>query len=347
MQVTLLLGCLIISTHAFTLLRTKALSLDEIRFNSTYRVDTTTNQFYSKHYRKLSAAKPGDVQYSLKDRTGEVFATLRLCCQNVHGWALLRSVCVAKEHRRQGLGLDLLELALNAHVKYHDNAAVYCFAETHLTPLYLKCGFQNSLSGFPKDMIHHFEKLKRRVTADNEGLECFQWSPLHVLLLQHDKEIFRKTGTGKLLYGSRHLNVRNLTWGGRANNKDVQTHLQEAQDENHVILWTGCSATTNASAYHPANSTFILLDGTWQEAQSMFRKIPELQQLPRLALRASTASNYTLRQDFGWRDRFSSENSETLLCTAEVGAELLDQVASNAIGACMLRERLHGLQRGT
>jgi DTW domain-containing protein YfiP len=119
--------------------------------------------------------------------------------------------------------------------------------------------------------------------------------------------------------------------------------LHQHQD-NLVILWTGGESNVTAVS-SSENTRFILLDGTWQEARSMFRKIPQLQQLPRLSLQASAPSVYTLRKDFGWKDRFSEHASDTLLCTSEVAAELLQQ-SGNDEGASLLRRRLQDLQNG-
>ena len=55
---------------------------------------------------------------------------------------------------------------------------------------------------------------------------------------------------------------------------------------------------------------FILLDGTWDEARKMFRKSPYLQNFPVLSLQPDQLSRYQLRR----------AQSETHLCTAEVGA---------------------------
>jgi DTW domain-containing protein YfiP len=59
---------------------------------------------------------------------------------------------------------------------------------------------------------------------------------------------------------------------------------------------------------------FILLDGTWDEARKMFRKSPYLQNFPVLSLQPEQLSRYKLRR----------AQSESHLCTAEVGALCLD-----------------------
>jgi DTW domain-containing protein YfiP len=67
---------------------------------------------------------------------------------------------------------------------------------------------------------------------------------------------------------------------------------------------------------------FILLDGTWDEARKMFRKSPYLQRFPVLSLLPEQLSRYTLRR----------AQSESHLCTAEVGALCLD-LSGDALAA--------------
>jgi DTW domain-containing protein YfiP len=76
----------------------------------------------------------------------------------------------------------------------------------------------------------------------------------------------------------------------------------------------------------------------------MFRKCSALHSLPRLSLLNTRTSSYVLRGDFGWREKFggggggggggrhsssaaraggNNEDEAELLCTAEVGGELL------------------------
>ena len=66
-----------------------------------------------------------------------------------------------------------------------------------------------------------------------------------------------------------------------------------------------------ASAQHPL---FILLDGTWDEARKMFRKIPYLDRFPVLSLSPSQHSRYRLRRS----------RRDDHFCTSEVAALCLD-----------------------
>ena len=335
--------CQLAFTHSFALHPVSTTyALDVIRFDETHRDDVHVNAFYRQmKYRKPPLAKFGDAQYTL--RRNVIAATVRLSADPDSGWMFLRSLCVDSAFRRQGLALYLLGLVLDDYSQTHpnNNAGIYCFLEPSLSQLYSKAGFWESTETLPKSIFHRWMKLKAR--AKTPDLRCFQWHPLNILLLQHSNECLRKTGTAHLLSGTRHLNVRKLVWSGRADNDAIQLVLNEYQDANVVLLWTGGEANLPTVPSGTLTTHFLLLDGTWQEAQRMFRKIPQLRDLQRLSLQASAPSVYFLRQNFGWRERFSHNEDQTLLCTAEVGAELLQRLGNEPC-ATQVRNRLIDFQ---
>jgi DTW domain-containing protein YfiP len=203
-------------------------------------------------------------------------------------------------------------------------------------------------------------------------------SGVYILLLQHANESRRKTATGWLLddelfqnamcigdsvrdngYSelSKYLNLKHWTWSGRGDNSLIEEQLGKL-GHRAVLLWTDAGGGDESSEnVHEAAKyvrredektsqyTYVILDGTWQEAKAMFRKIPGLWKLPRLSLStADTPSVYTLRKDYtGWRQRFSSGDGEDLLCTAEVAAALMDRTGDN-ISANEIRYRLNAFQ---
>jgi DTW domain-containing protein len=344
MLFNVILFCHIAATHSFALQPTsKAYTLDVVRFDETRRGDQEVNAFYKQmKYRKPPLAKVGDVQYTL--RGDFIAATVRLSADPASGWMFLRSLCVNFACRRQGLALYLLSLVLDDFSQTHNNnsmTGVYCFLEPSLSPLYVKAGFWESSETLPKSIFHRWMKLNARARA--QDLACFQWHAVIIILLQHSKECHRKTGTAHLLSGMRHLRVRTIVWSGRADNDAVQMVLNEYQSDKIVLLWTGSEMSVPPASPGSGATHFLLVDGTWQEAQSMFRKIPQLQGLQRLSLRASAPSMYTLRQNFGWKERFSDNCDSALLCTAEVGAELLHN-CGNENGAALVRSRLVDFQ---
>jgi DTW domain-containing protein YfiP len=127
-------------------------------------------------------------------------------------------------------------------------------------------------------------------------------------------------------------------------NEKIERHLEQIQ-QGAVLVWTG--GNTSAYSYTSTTTTppsFVILDGTWQEARSMFRKLTTLHQLPRFSISSQWSSTYTLRKDFtGWRDRFG-RSDENLLCTAEVVAALLDH-RGDTVGRDIIRNRLQEFQR--
>mmetsp|Transcript_21364 Transcript_21364/g.65036 ORF Transcript_21364/g.65036 Transcript_21364/m.65036 type:complete len:293 (+) Transcript_21364:240-1118(+) len=206
---------------------------------------------------------------------------------------------------------------------------------------------------------------------------------VRVVLLQHSRELHRLTATGPLLAHPRitsHLEVRMWTWSGRADNEHLQRRLEEIQP--FTLLWTdndaprvtsidalradgadtegvaqrgtrvvdeqesapgGRIAATVIDRILPSPMTYVLLDGTWQEARAIYRKGPSaLRRAQRLALAPNWPSRYTLRRDRGWRSRFSGsdDSGDGLLCTAECVAVLLENVIGDVHGAKLLLELL-------
>ena len=337
-------------------------------------------------------------------------------------------------------------MALQNHYQDAPHAPqVYCFANADLgSSLYLPLGFRRvdladaaatlHLKHPPISLQQQYKTVARRLSQRSGesnpwvDLECYVYhipdettienhrisssasvvSPVNVLILQHEKETSRKTGTAQLLLEhARHtkehenttevirgLNVTKVTWSGRIDTPKVERLLQanrhqqqqqqqnREQNNNMILLWTDGTADLSLVLREASNGdgdekngrskadeatrttvesssvTFIVIDATWQEAKTMFRKIPALWNLRRLSIRPTQASRYRLRQDYGWKKKFalcSSGNKNAdcrspandnedhtehaLLCTAEVVAELLQQTG-NIEGAAAVRRRL-------
>ena len=133
-----------------------------------------------------------------------------------------------------------------------------------------------------------------------------------MLLVQHSNEKRRATGTAPLLWHADvldHLSVEVIEWSGRADNERLQARLQ-GLGAGAALLWTdGPQAASHELRGGGAKglSTFVLLDGTWQEARRLYRKGPcLLRTMPRVALQPARASTYTLRGNHGWRRRFGA-----------------------------------------
>jgi DTW domain-containing protein YfiP len=190
---------------------------------------------------------------------------------------------------------------------------------------------------------------------------------LSVVLLTHANELARGTNTGNLLWQQQQLQpptavvgCTRWTWQGRKDNAAIARALLGVPCP--VLVWTEAphaSAAGNA-AHGQENGTlptYVILDGTWQEAKKMFRQGPDaLRTIPRIALKASFPSSYRLRQNFGYVGRFGttssgdddeddSSNSSgcNLLCTAEVVAALLE-LHGDESGSLDIRKRLDTFQ---
>ncbi|CAJ1961399.1 unnamed protein product [Cylindrotheca closterium] len=253
---------------------------------------------------------------------------------------------------------------------------------------------KSEMEAWPKWLIHSYNAMDEKWSRKTLGLFIKPIQKLdddsepgndhqvpaiiRVVLLQHGLEFAKATATGWLLDDklyfakkkeeredvlSTHVQVDRWVWNGRNDTDQIEDRLSLLQETTRpVLLWTGGSDETANSdfGFFATNGdpttpkTYIVLDGTWQQAKTMYRKIPALWTLPRLSLRNLPPSKYILRGDFsGWKDRFgatekwdderSSSNSETLLCTAEVVAALLDLHGDHA-GGTVVRWRLDSFQ---
>jgi len=106
----------------------------------------------------------------------------------------------------------------------------------------------------------------------------------------------------------------------------IQAQVDQGFDVRVVYTEGGVDASCS-SINNKRKTTFLLLDGTWQEAKTLYRRGPLLlRQLPRVALSPNFSSTYRLRGDYGWRNKFGDiETKKGLLCTAEAVACIFDE----------------------
>mmetsp|Transcript_3268 Transcript_3268/g.7242 ORF Transcript_3268/g.7242 Transcript_3268/m.7242 type:complete len:175 (+) Transcript_3268:52-576(+) len=152
-----------------------------------------------------------------------------------------------------------------------------------------------------------------------------------------------------------HLNLQlqRWIWTGREDASKIEEKINEVAKNRKVhLLWTDSigegpiSTDSNKPHSQPHPETYIILDGTWQQAKQIFRKTPALWKLRRVSLQSNVPpSKYVLRGDYsGWKERFSNDvNSKNLLCTAEVGAAVLDRCGDDCSGDT-IRTRLQNFQ---
>ncbi len=137
---------------------------------------------------------------------------------------------------------------------------------------------------------------------------------MQITLLTHSRELVKTTGTGpivkKVLSDKCHI----IEWQRKIPDKifasldPLKTALVYPIKE--TAKWP-ISELTDAQL--PNIEHFVILDGTWQEAQKMYHRSPYLHGLPHYAIRSQHRSEYQLRRN----------QKSVGLCTAEVVIEIL------------------------
>lgn len=359
-------------SFAFPALLARDYSLQRL-FSPEEQVSLDT--FYHDHFSSKKRVAPPppkekDEVYSLvNNQDNSTVAVVRLSPGREASYVFLRSLCVSRAYRRQGLALQLIQQAIDDYYARHaEMSGCFCFAESSLQQLYEQAGFSRVVdsTATPDWTWKSYEIIAKRMKRKHQDMQLFVKKlkgtelqtngAIDVILLQHSKERSRVTSTAPLLSDkeyvkrnetfqplSDHVNVEILSWSGRMDNEEIERRLDQVQGT--VLVWTGGNTAAEAFQSNSTTATpsFVILDGTWQEARTMFRKLPVLQQMPRFSIWPQWSSMYTLRKDFtGWRDRFGGSD-ENLLCTAEAVAALLDH-RGDIVGRDIVRHRLQEFQ---
>lgn len=150
-------------------------------------------------------------------------------------------------------------------------------------------------------------------------------SKLHISLLTHEKEINRDTNTGRFVNHSL-VNAHTHLWQRTAAPQELADVLNN-EEYLPLLLYPAEQSLSVNEAINLSGQTdkipyFIVLDGTWQEANKMERKSHWLSSIPRVRLSPSHSSQFHLRRN----------QKENALCTLEVIAELLDEFDSGNDG---------------
>jgi len=129
---------------------------------------------------------------------------------------------------------------------------------------------------------------------------------VEVLILQHPLEVRQAKGSARLL----HLSLaRSQLLTGEV--FDVRGLLADAQGDadfrHNLLLYPdtpqaaaegllAAPQLTPEMLREPARLRLVVLDGTWRKSRKMLYLNPLLQQLPRLSLQPTSASNYLIRR---------------------------------------------------
>ncbi len=142
--------------------------------------------------------------------------------------------------------------------------------------------------------------------------------PIEFYLLTHANEFAKLSNTGKLLNGIS-VPVTVQEWSRVEEPKNLLHRIESPEYKVELVFPSEFAIYQKSdesveSVFHQAR-TYVLLDGTWQQARKMYRKSPYLHQLPLLSVNVNRDSVYTLRRN----------QQEKGLCTAEVAACILEQ----------------------
>ena len=169
---------------------------------------------------------------------------------------------------------------------------------------------------------------------------------LSLVRLQHRNELTRSTATGPLLADERmrlHANVETLTWHGACDNDHLDQQLSSLVSP--ALVWAEDGKAADTSPLASAGTTYVLLDGTWQETQELFSKGPQSLRRMRCVTLPAASSSYWMRSPFAGRARFGEAASDGggLVCTAEAASALLE-MEGDAAGGATLRGLLQEFQ---
>ncbi|MBM7072648.1 DTW domain-containing protein [Shewanella sp. 202IG2-18] len=131
---------------------------------------------------------------------------------------------------------------------------------------------------------------------------------MNIILLTHEREVSKKTNTGVLVSDVLGENARVVVWERK--NPDPELLAQIENGKVALLYPTEYSEVVSAETDF---DSYIVLDGTWQEAQKIYNKSAYLKDLPKVKIETSTKSIYQLRRN----------QKPNGLCTAECVIELL------------------------
>lgn len=144
-------------------------------------------------------------------------------------------------------------------------------------------------------------------------------SSLRILLLTHEHELTKLTNTGRVVLEALGPLASRIVW--RRAHPDPEL-LRSIEGGGVALVWP-LASRGDAAPVRDAH-TYVVVDGTWQQARKIYNRSPYLHALPTIALQPEGPSIYTLR-----RNQIGGG-----LCTAEAVA-------------CLLRQPILARHRGT
>lgn len=146
------------------------------------------------------------------------------------------------------------------------------------------------------------------------------------ILLTHEREINKKTNTGRLVKNVLSDNVELIVW----KRKEPSQFLISLLETKKAALVFPCEETKHCSNLVSRFEYLVILDATWQQAQKMYNQSPYLHLAERVSLSITKPSEYKLRRN----------QLEGGLSTAECVIELLRQT-NNTKNLALLEAEFH------
>ena len=131
---------------------------------------------------------------------------------------------------------------------------------------------------------------------------------MNIFLLTHPSERFKKTNTGSLVVDVLGEKARVVVWDRVSPDPEL---LKTIGEGSIALLYPSIDSQLISEVSDFEN--YIIIDGTWQEAQKIYNRSPYLKDLPTVKTSADRASAYNLRRN----------QREGCLCTAECAIEIL------------------------
>lgn len=131
---------------------------------------------------------------------------------------------------------------------------------------------------------------------------------MDIFLLTHPRERLKKTNTGSLVVDVLGEKAQVVVWDRVMPDPEL---LRRIDGGSIALLYPSSDSqpVTEVSGFE----SYIIIDGTWQEAQKIYNRSPYLKGLPAVKIPANNPSAYHLRRN----------QKEGCLCTAECSVEIL------------------------
>lgn len=134
---------------------------------------------------------------------------------------------------------------------------------------------------------------------------------MKIFLLTHSKEPRKKTNTGKLVKQVLGEEAEVIIWERKEPNSEI---IQLIKANNIALLYP--SSKNEITVEKSSIENYILIDGTWQQAQKIFNLSNYLHNIPTFNVSNQNASEFVLRRN----------QREGCLCTAECAIEILKDI---------------------